>query len=79
MSNQAVFKPPFPESVEEIKAETNAAHWPASSTMPAAYNYEAFLQSKVEIARESVRAGDGLANDDVEAAFAARRRRAKTS
>jgi hypothetical protein len=38
--------------------------------------YDAFLQRKVDIARVSMRNGDGLTNDDVEAEFAARRRRA---
>ena len=46
-------------------------------TQREAREYEAFLQRKVEIARESVRAGDGLNNEDVEAAFAAKRRQAE--
>ncbi len=35
--------------------------------------YDAFLQRKVDIARASIRNGDVLTNDKVEAEFAARR------
>jgi len=38
-----------------------------------ARDYDAFLRDKVDVARASVRAGQGLANEDVEADFAARR------
>jgi len=89
MSKQAVFTMKLePELREEFMAEAEAAHRPASQimrdmmrqyvqTQREAREYEAFLQRKVEIARESVRAGDGLNNEDVEAAFAAKRRQAK--
>lgn len=89
MSKQAVFTMKLePELREEFMAEAEAAHRPASQimrdmmrqyvqTQREAREYEAFLQRKVEIARESVRAGDGLNNEDVEAAFAAKRRRAE--
>ena len=89
MSKQAVFTMKLePELREEFMAEADAAHRPASQimrdmmrqyvqTQREAREYEAFLQRKVEIARESVRAGDGLNNEDVEAAFAAKRRQAE--
>lgn len=35
--------------------------------------YDEFLRGKVEAGRASMRAGRGRSNDDVEAAFAARR------
>jgi hypothetical protein len=38
--------------------------------------YEAFLQRKVDSARISMQAGEGLSNDEVEAQFAARRAQA---
>lgn len=38
--------------------------------------YDAYLQDKVAVARVSVQAGRGRANDDVEAAFSARRNKA---
>lgn len=89
MSKQAVFTMKLePELREEFMAEAEAAHRPASQimrdmmrqyvqTQREAREYEAFLQRKVEIARESVRAGDGLNTEDVEAAFAAKRRQAE--
>ncbi|MCW0919142.1 antitoxin of toxin-antitoxin stability system [Pseudomonas sp. RG1] len=89
MSKQAVFTMKLePELREEFMAEAEAAHRPASQimrdmmrqyvqTQREAREYEAFLQRKVEIARESVRAGDGLNNEVVEAAFAAKRRQAE--
>lgn len=89
MSKQAVFTMKLePELREEFMAEAEAAHRPASQimrdmmrqyiqTQREAREYEAFLQRKVEIARESVRAGDGLNNEDIEAAFAAKRRQAE--
>ncbi|MBV4487838.1 antitoxin of toxin-antitoxin stability system [Pseudomonas sp. SWRI153] len=89
MSKQAVFTMKLePELREEFMAEAEAAHRPASQIMRdmmrqfvqsqrEAREYEAFLQRKVEIAREFVRAGDGMTNEEVEAEFAARRRRAE--
>lgn len=89
MSKQAVFTMKLePELREEFMAEAEAVHRPASQivrdlmrqyvqTQREAREYEAFLQRKVEIARASVRAGDGLNNEDVEAAFAAKRRQAE--
>ncbi|MBN6773226.1 antitoxin of toxin-antitoxin stability system [Pseudomonas granadensis] len=89
MSKQAVFTMKLePELREEFMAEAEAAHRPASQimrdmmrqyvqTQREAREYEAFLQRKVEIARESMRSGNGLSNEDVEAAFAAKRRQAE--
>jgi len=69
---------------DEFVAEAEAAHRPASQVVrelmrefvrrqKEARDYDAFLRDKVEVARASVRAGQGLANEDVEADFAARR------
>lgn len=43
-----------------------------------AREYEAFLHGKVEIARVSMRADHGRTNDEVEAIFAAKRRKLNT-
>jgi hypothetical protein len=43
-------------------------------TQQEAREYEAFLQRKVDLARESMAAGEGVSNEEVEAQFAARRR-----
>jgi len=69
---------------DEFVAEAEAAHRPASQVVrelmrefvrrqKEARDYDAFLRDKVDVARASVRAGQGLANEDVEADFAARR------
>jgi predicted transcriptional regulator len=88
MSKQAVFTMKLESELrEQFMAEAEAAHRPASQivremmrqfvqTQQQAREYEEFLQRKVDTARASMRTGDGLANDDVEAEFAARRRRA---
>ncbi len=88
MSKQAVFTMKLePELREQFMSEAEASHRPASQivremmrdfvrTQREAREYEAFLQRKVDIARDAVRLGDGLSNEDVEAQFAARRRRA---
>lgn len=89
MSKQAVFTMKLESELrEQFMAEAEAAHRPASQivremmrqfvqTQREAREYEAFLQRKVDIARASMRAGDGLTNDEIEAEFAARRRRAE--
>lgn len=41
--------------------------------------YDAYLQRKVDAGRAAMRAGEGLSNDEVEAAFAARRKPAADS
>jgi predicted transcriptional regulator len=85
MSKQAVFTMKLePELRDEFMAEAEASHRPASQivremmrqyvqTQRESREYEAFLQRKVDSARVSMRAGEGLTNDEVEAQFAARR------
>ena len=85
MSKQAVFTMKLePELREQFMAEAEASHRPASQivremmrqfvqTQRESREYEAFLQGKSDSARVSMRAGDGLTNDEVEAQFAARR------
>ncbi|MCC8456975.1 hypothetical protein [Photorhabdus aegyptia] len=41
------------------------------------YKYRAFLQEKVDIARQSVKEGNGVEHSDVKAIFAARREQVK--
>jgi predicted transcriptional regulator len=85
MSKQAVFTMKLePELREQFMAEAEASHRPASQivremmrqfvqTQRESREYEAFLQRKVDSARISMRAGEGLTNEEVEAQFAARR------
>ncbi|MDT3313073.1 antitoxin of toxin-antitoxin stability system [Pseudomonas sp. rhizo66] len=85
MSKQAVFTMKLePELREQFMAEAEASHRPASQimremmrqfvrTQQEAREYEAFLQRKVDLARESMAAGEGVSNEEVEAQFAARR------
>lgn len=85
MSKQAVFTMKLePELRADFMAEAAAAHRPASQVLRElmreyvrqqreAREYEAFLRSKVEVARSSMRAGHGRSNEDVEAEFATRR------
>ena len=72
---------------DAFMAEAEAAHRPASQLVRElmrefiqrqrdARDYDAFLRGKVEAARSSMRAGRGQPNDEVEAAFAARRAKA---
>jgi predicted transcriptional regulator len=88
MSKQAVFTMKLePELREQFMAEAEASHRPASQivremmrqfvqTQREAREYEMFLQRKVELARASIAAGEVFSNEEVEAQFAARRRRA---
>ncbi|MHC8389523.1 CopG family ribbon-helix-helix protein [Pseudomonas sp. MDT2-39-1] len=88
MSKQAVFTMKLePELREQFMAEAEASHRPASQIVRdmmrqfvqkqrESREYEAFLQRKVDRARLSMNAGEGLPNDEVEAEFAARRARA---
>ncbi|MHC8347124.1 antitoxin of toxin-antitoxin stability system [Pseudomonas sp. RT6P73] len=88
MSKQAVFTMKLePELREQFMAEAEASHRPASQIVRdmmrqfvqkqrESREYEAFLQRKVDSARLSMNAGEGLPNDEVEAEFAARRARA---
>ena len=71
---------------DEFMAEAEAAHQPASQVarelfreyvrrQREARDYDNFLRQKVEAGRASIRAGKGATNEEVEAAFAARRAR----
>jgi predicted transcriptional regulator len=71
---------------DEFMAEAEAAHQPASQVarelfreyvrrQREAREYDNFLRQKVEAGRASIRAGKGATNEEVEAAFAARRAR----
>lgn len=85
MSKEAVFTMKLePELRAEFMAEAEAAHRPASQVIRElmrefiqrqreAREYDEFLHGKVEAGRVSMRAGRGRSNDEVEAAFAARR------
>lgn len=87
MSKEAVFTMKLePELRAEFMAEAASEDRPASQVLRElmrsyieqrrqARDYDAFLRGKVEKARESVRAGRGRSNDEVEAKFAARRAR----
>ena len=88
MSKEAVFTMKLESELRaEFMAEAEAAHRPASQVLRelmrefvqrqrAAREYEAFLHGKIEIARGSMRAGNGRTNDEVEAIFAAKRAQA---
>ena len=85
MSKEAVFTMKLePELRDEFMAEAEAAHRPASQVLRElmrefvqrqreAREYDEFLRSKVEAGRTSMQADRGRPNDEVEAAFAARR------
>lgn len=79
-----------PELRAQFMAEAEASHRPASQVLRElmreyidrqrqAREYDAFLANKVEAGRASMRAGLGSSNDEVEAAFAARRASAAKS
>jgi len=88
MSKEAIFTMKLePELRAEFVAEAEAAHRPASQVMRElmrdfiqrqreAREYEAFLRSKVDAGRASMRQGRGHENAEVEAEFAARRAKA---
>jgi hypothetical protein len=85
MSKEAVFTMKLePELRADFMAEAQAAHRPASQVLRELMrefvqqqretrDYDAFLGRKVEASRTSMRDGVGLSNEEVEAAFAARR------
>jgi predicted transcriptional regulator len=91
MSKQAVFTMKLePELRDDFMAEAEAAHRPASQILRElmrefiqrqreARAYEEFLRDKVETARISMRSGNGIPNEEVEAELAARRNRADES
>ncbi len=77
-----------PELRDAFMAAAQAVHQPASQVVrqmmrafvqQQADDYDAFVRRKVEAARVSMGAGDGLANEGVEAEFAARRAEAARS
>ena len=85
MTKEAVFTMKLEPTLRaEFMAEAEAAHRPASQVMRElmrefvqrqreARDYDEFLRRKVEAGRASMRAGVGSSNEEVEAAFAARR------
>jgi hypothetical protein len=85
MSKEAIFTMKLePTLREEFMAEALAMHRPASQIVREMMRdfvqkqrtereYQAFLEQKVALARQSIRAGVGRTNDEVEAQFAARR------
>ena len=85
MLKEAVFTMKLePELRDNFMAEAEASHRPASQVLRElmrefverqrqAREYDAFLASKVEAGRVSMRAGVGRSNEEVEAKFAARR------
>lgn len=85
MAKDAVFTMKLePDLRAEFMAAAEAAHQPASQVLrqlmrdfirqqAEAREYEAFLRSQVEAARQSVASGQGQPNAEVEALFAARR------
>lgn len=85
MSKEAVFTMKLESELRaDFMAEAEAAHRPASQVLRElmrgfvqqqrqAREYEEFLRHKIDASRASMRAGIGRTNDDVEAAFAAKR------
>lgn len=85
MSKEAVFTMKLePQLREQFMAEAQAAHRPASQILRElmrefvqrqnqARQYDQFLQTKVDLARESIRQGLGQSHQKVEAEFAERR------
>ena len=85
MSKEAVFTMKLEADLRsEFMAEAEAARRPASQVLRElmrefvqrqrdARDYDDFLKNKVEAGRVSMRAGLGKSNDEIEAAFAARR------
>lgn len=90
MSKEAVFTMKLEAELRaDFIAEAQAADRPASQILRElmrdfvkqqrqARDYDAFLEKKVEAARNSLQAGKGLGNEEVEAIFAARRAAADT-
>ena len=85
MSKEAVFTMKLePELRADFMAAAEASHRPASQVMRElmrefirqqrqSLDYDEYLRQKVEAGRASMEAGNGRSNDEVEAAFAARR------
>ncbi|MBO3275176.1 antitoxin of toxin-antitoxin stability system [Pseudomonas schmalbachii] len=88
MSKKAVFTMKLePELRADFMAAVEAVHRPASHVMRElmrefirqqrqSQDYDEYLRQKVDAGRESMEAGRGRSNDDVEVAFAARRAQA---
>jgi predicted transcriptional regulator len=88
MPKEAVFTMKLESELrDEFVAAVEAVHRPASQVVRElmrefvqrqrdARDYDAYLRGKVEASRASIRAGRGLPNEEVEAAFAARRAKA---
>jgi len=89
MSKDAVFTMKLESALRnDFIAEADAAHRPASQIIRELMrdfiqkqrelrSHEQYVSQKVNAARASLQAGVGIANEDVEAEFAARRARAK--
>ena len=85
MSKEAVFTMKLePELRADFMAEAKAPHRPASQVLRELMRefverqrqtreYDQYFRSKVDAGRASMRAGHGRSNEEVEAAFAARR------
>jgi hypothetical protein len=88
MHKEAVFTMKLePELRDQFMAEAEAVHRPASQVMrdlmrefvqrqSDARAYDDFLRRKVDMARDSMRAGLGSSHDAIEAKYAARRKAA---
>jgi len=91
MSKEAVFTMKLePQLRADFMAEVVGEDRPASQVMRElmrnyieqrrqARAYDEYLQHKVEAGRASMRVGRGRSNDEVEAAFAARRKQVRAS
>lgn len=76
MPKEAVFKMKLkPKLHADFMAEAASEDRPAEQCSQA-QEYAEYLQRKVEASRTSMRAGRGRPNDEVEAAFAAKRNQA---
>jgi predicted transcriptional regulator len=85
MPKEAVFTMKLePELRDQFMAEAEAAHRPASQVVRElmrefvqrqreAREHDEFVRRKVEVARSSMRAGQGASSEEVEAEFATRR------
>jgi predicted transcriptional regulator len=85
MSKEAVFTMKLePELRTEFMAEAEASHRPASQILRElmrdfvqrqrdARKYEDFLSGKIDQAREQIRNGQSVSNEEIEAKFSARR------
>lgn len=85
MAKEAVFTMKLEAELrDEFMAEADALDRPASQVVRElmrefvqrqrdSRDYDAFVRAKVEASRASMRAGDGITNEDVEADFAERR------